>query len=159
MQSTLELSKELKIEAPHLVDLLEYWVALPRVKELPSRVDIDPQAIPALLPYCELIDVHRGPLDFEYRLIGTLIDEIATQCYTGLRLSEIPTQNPPSLMFALYEKVTQEKKPVRTILPYTGDQLGIKDVESLVLPLSREGDDVDMLLGGIALREPGEDCF
>ncbi|WP_162938061.1 PAS domain-containing protein [Kiloniella sp. EL199] len=151
--------EELNIEAPHLVELLEYWEALPRVKDLPSRADIDPQAIPSLLPYCELIDVHRNPLDFEYRLIGTLIDEIATQSYTGLRVSEIPTQNPPSLLFELYERVTHEKKPVRTILPYTGDQSGIKDVESLVLPLSCQGDKVDMLLGGIALREPDEDSF
>ncbi|WP_085900013.1 PAS domain-containing protein [Kiloniella majae] len=154
-----ELSEKLYVEASHLVELLDYWEALPRVKELPARADIDPQAIPALLPYCELIDVHRNPLDFEYRLIGTLIDEIATKCYTGLRLSEIPTQNPPSLMFALYERVAQEKKPIRTILPYIGELPGIKDVESLVLPLSCDGNEVDMLLGGIALREPDDDDF
>ncbi|KLN60463.1 hypothetical protein WH96_12110 [Kiloniella spongiae] len=98
-----ELNKKLCVEASHLVELLDYWEALPRVKKLPSRTDIDPQAIPALLPYCELINVHRDPLDFEYRLVGTLIDEISTQSYTGLRVSEILTQNPPSRMTMIFD--------------------------------------------------------
>ncbi|WP_299378046.1 PAS domain-containing protein [uncultured Kiloniella sp.] len=159
MQARSSFDNSLCLEASHLVKLFDYWQSLPRAKELPTRADIDPQAIPSLLPYCELIDVHHDPLDFEYRLVGTLIDEISTQSYTGLRISEIPTQNPPSLMFALYERVLQEKKPVRTILPYTGILPGIKDVESIVLPLSGNGDDVDMLLGGIALRAPDDDSF
>ncbi|WP_299376069.1 PAS domain-containing protein [uncultured Kiloniella sp.] len=157
MSNTPYLDKSLSIEAPHLIKLFDYWKSLPRIKELPARTDVDPLAIPSLLPYCELIDVHRNPLDFEYRLVGTLIDEITMGSYTGKRISEIPTQNPPSRMFSLYERVVQEREPVRTILPYVGDLPGIKDVESLVLPLSRDGNEVDMLLGGIALRAPDED--
>ncbi|WP_052742052.1 PAS domain-containing protein [Kiloniella litopenaei] len=159
MTATSNFDENLGLEATHLVELFRYWQSLLRVKELPARADIDPQAIPALLPYCELIDVHRDPLDFEYRLVGTLIDEIVTQSYTGLRLSEIPTQNSPSLMFSLYEQVTKEKRPVRSVLPYTGELPDIKDVESLVLPLSSNGHDVDMLLGGIALRRPDRDNY
>lgn len=151
MQS-LEVSRSLEIDSAHLIELLRYWKSLSSVGRLPGRKDIDPLNIPHILPYCELLDVYLDPLDFEYRLIGTKIDEITCGKYTGLRVSEIPTQIAPSLVYELYREVVESKKPVRTVLPYIGDQPGIVEVESLVLPLANNGHDVDMLLGGIALN-------
>ncbi len=145
-------NQTLSIDSAHLIELLAYWESVSPRGLLPGREDLDPLSIPHILPFCELIDVHRDPLDFEYRLVGTKIDEISRQNYTGLKVSEIPTQNPPSLMYELYSRVTHEKKPVRAVLPYTGNIPRISEVESLVLPLACNGRDVDMLLGGIALK-------
>ena len=139
------------LENDLLVELLHYWSkqALPGC--LPGRKDIDPLDIPHLLPFCELIDVEKDPLDFIYRLLGTKIDHITREKYTGMRVSDIPTQRAPSLIFDLYSQVAKSGKPVRAVLPYVGEKLKTKEVECLVLPLAANGQDVDMLLGGIAL--------
>ncbi|MFD2206384.1 PAS domain-containing protein [Kiloniella antarctica] len=152
MVRVLDACNPLGVDSAHLIELLRYWKSLFPVSGLPGRQNIEPLSIPHILPYCELIDVHNDPLDFEYRLIGTKIDAITRGKYTGLRVSEIPSQVAPSMIFDLYRKVVEQKEPVRTVLPYIGDEPGIVEVESLVLPLAGNGKDVDMLLGGIALN-------
>ncbi|WP_419905735.1 PAS domain-containing protein [Kiloniella sp.] len=148
----LDTYKHLEIDSAHLMELLRYWKSVSPYGGLPGRQDIDPLNIPHILPYCELLDVHFDPLDFEYRLIGTKIDAISRGKYTGLKVSEIPTQIAPSLVYELYRRAVDQKAPVRTVLPYIGDEPGIVEVECLVLPLASNGSDVDMLLGGIALN-------
>ncbi|WP_020592551.1 PAS domain-containing protein [Kiloniella laminariae] len=141
------------LESHFLTELLAYWNKQAPPGSLPGRKDIDPLDIPQLLPYCELIDVEREPLDFIYRLLGTKIDHITRGKYTGLRVSEIPDQCAPSMIFDLYSQVVSSRKPVRAVLPYVGEKIKIKEVECLVLPLASNGQDVDMLLGGVALSD------
>ncbi|MEH6630762.1 MAG: PAS domain-containing protein [Halopseudomonas aestusnigri] len=148
----IDIDKTLCIDSAHLIELLRYWKGISPSGALPGRQDVDPLNIPHILPYCELLDVLLEPLDFEYRLIGTKIDAISRGKYTGLKVSEIPTQIAPSMMYELYSGVVEQKSPVRTVLPYIGEKSGIVEVECLVLPLASNGRDVDMLLGGIALN-------
>src|SRR4051794_5327847 len=56
---------------PKTIRLYEYWLRkMPRAGLLPSRRDIDPTDIPALLDNIWLLDVVGAPRRFRFRLIG-----------------------------------------------------------------------------------------
>jgi len=74
----------------NLQDGLAYWQRIRGGRLMPSRADLDPLHIPQLLPHVMLIDVLREPLDFRFRLLGSMIDRIVARDYRGLRFSEVP---------------------------------------------------------------------
>jgi len=62
------------IEDPRLLDLLKYWCGKRAGRLAPSRQDIDPSEISALLSYIYLVDFEE-PDVFRYRIAGTEISE------------------------------------------------------------------------------------
>src|SRR3546814_5234533 len=87
---------------------------------MPSRSDINPAEIPALLPHVVLLEVLRegnmagAPLDFRYRLMGGAVEAHLTMRYTGLRMSEIPHQKPPSRLWENFSTVVETARPLIT---------------------------------------------
>ena len=124
-----------------------HWEAIRGTEPLPHRALLDPLDIAPLLPNSELIDVIDGGADFRYRLIGDEIDRISLARYTGKRLSEIPTQRPPSQIYALYRETVRRRLPVTVRLPYVGPSKLIQDVEVATLPLSTDDSAVGVLWG------------
>ena len=54
---------------PRIKALYDYWNALRRGRAMPSRADIDPIEIPALLPYIIMYDVGASG-GYTVRLVG-----------------------------------------------------------------------------------------
>lgn len=113
---------------------------------MPERADIDPGDMVPFLPNVLLIDVLRDPLDFRYRLTGTLIDDHIGRCVTGLRMSEIPHQAPPSRIWSACEYVLRERTPLNSDVPYVGPKCDYVVAEDIIMPLSSNDETVDMLL-------------
>ena len=57
--------------------LYDYWCRIAPAGRLPGRQHFDPLDIPHLLPNIWLLDVHRDPIRFWRRLVGTRIEEFA----------------------------------------------------------------------------------
>lgn len=123
----------------------DYWNQKRGSKAMPARGDIDPSEIPKILPHVFLLDVRPEPLDFRYRLIGTKMDEHMTGSYTGLWMSEIPHQKPPSRIWASCRQVVEEKRPLSSDTPYVGKHKEFLTTEDLIMPLSDDGKQVNML--------------
>lgn len=127
----------------------EYWNSKRAGRSIPARRDIDPAEITALLPHVVLIDVLRdsdfGPLDFRYRLMGGAIEANLSNRYTGLRMSEIPHQRPPSRLWSNFETVVTTRQPLITQVPYIGPHKDFLAAQDLITPLSSDGSSVDML--------------
>ncbi len=142
-QATLDLA------TPRLRDGYDYWNAKRGQRAMPSRADLDPAEIKPLLPHVILMDVLRGtafgPLDFRYRLIGTLVDDHSSGRFTGRLMSEVPHQRPPSRLWSNLEWVTTERRPKVSRVPYAGPHRDFLSVVDIVMPLSRDGGQVDML--------------
>lgn len=140
--------------SPALRQAYDYWDRLRGTRAYPTRADIDPLDIPKLLSNVALIDVLRptddGVPDFLYRLMGTTLDDICTECYGGRKVSEIPTQRPPSKLHTMLTFVLIRKEPVMARLPYTGDNPNIEAVDNFVGPLGNDGEGISMLLSVIA---------
>lgn len=137
-------------------DAWRYWQGLRNGRGMPSRADIDPSAIPRLLPHVLLIDVLRDPLDFHYRLIGTYLDERLKHRYTGRRAREFEEKGPGSKIWESLCRVVEERQPCVHQLPYTGPHDNLKSAEEVILPLSDDDRTVTMTFNVVVFIErPG----
>lgn len=153
--------EEIAVTGTVLESALAHWQALRGAHAMPRRSDLDPVEIPRrVIPYCELIEVLRDPLDFRYRLVGTEIDRISRHAYTGRRVREIPGQAPPSRMFDFLSLAVERAAPLCARLPYVGADRYVSSVENLLLPLGDDGATVDMLWSVVLVlrRDPFADA-
>ena len=122
-----------------------YWERIRGARAMPSRADIDPSQIVGILPCIFLLDVGLEPLDFRYRLIGTKMANHMNQNHTGSWMSEIEHQRPPSRIWAACERVVIRQVPLSSDTPYVGKLHEFKTAEDLIMPLSEDGETVNML--------------
>jgi hypothetical protein len=124
----------------------DYWRSLARTGKPPSRSDIDPLDIPNLMPQVILLDVQHEPWDFRFRLIGTNVVYHLSQDWTGQWMTQIPHMAPPSRIFTSCVVVASSGTPQRSEPPYVGPHQDFVTAEDTILPLSRDGDVIDMLM-------------
>ena len=135
---------------PVVKAVANYWDAKRGPRPMPARADLDPCDIPELLPNLLLIDVAHDPLDFRYRLVGTIVDYHLREPRSGQWMSAIPHQRKGSVIWATLESVVTRKVPVVSTIPYVGPHADYKLSEDIILPLSDDGDTVNMLLVAVA---------
>jgi hypothetical protein len=141
---------DLDSATPRLRLAFEYWAAKCGGRPMPSRADLEPAEIKSLLPYVILMDVLRNarpdwPLDFRYRLIGTVTDAMMNARYTWKCMSELPHQQPDSRIWQNLAHVTTTGQPHISRVPYVGPHKDFMSVVDLVMPLSADGASVNML--------------
>lgn len=129
----------------------DYWESKRRGRAMPARADLDPIEMKAFLPHIVLTDVlHHAaphlPLDFRYRLMGTAVDAHMSRRFTGLRLSELPAQQPGSQMWQNFAEVVEQRQPRFHRVPYVGPHKDFLSLIDLVLPLSDDDHTVVMLI-------------
>jgi hypothetical protein len=136
---------------PKIRQLEDYWLALrPQEDRLPGRQHIDPGDIPGLLPQLFLVDVERAPLRFKYRLVGTEYVQMMGRDLTGEYLDLVhPGFRGP--IQRQYIDTAERARPAYRKGPvmYANAQKSYLTVERLIVPLARNGVDVDMIMGVI----------
>jgi hypothetical protein len=135
--------------------LHDYWQRKrPAPGVLPGRQHIDPLDFPQLLRWIWLADVHRAPLRFKYRLIGTVHVAMFGRDYTGHWIHEVLPMTLGTSFMAGLEQVANdatiyyERSP--SYFHYASED-GSRlrrptHPERLFLPLARDGRGVDMIL-------------
>lgn len=141
--------------AGHVAAGLAYWHRIRGARRMPSRKDLDPLDIPELLPYVMLIDVLRDPLDFRFRLLGTGHDAIVASNYKGVRFSELAHLRRGNAVWDEYERVAVERTPLRSFVPYVGTDRSVRCIEHCLMPLSTDGETVDMIFVIAAVDREG----
>ena len=135
---------------PILRRLLDYWSELGDADRLPSRWQIDPAAIPQLLPYITLVDVlGREPRGFRRRLIGTHITAATGRDNTGRTFDEIYAPEVAERMAEAYSAPVDRRRPVRVLGRGTRLDRTQTRYEAVYMPLASDGERVDMVLAGI----------
>jgi len=152
--------------APSLQPLLAYWKSRSPEGRMPARADIDPLDIPRLLPFLYLVDVeylaapHLGATGtqhrFRYRLVGTGIVERNGGDPTGRYLDDFENRPFHETIVADYARCAAEKRPVAASRRFMDASGRHWPYQRLVLPLSEDGDKVNMLLGGNAFADKPE---
>jgi len=136
----------------HLRQLADYWTALRGGRVAPAKSEIDPADIAPLLPYVFFAEAIGLPPDFRFRLAGSHLRDVTGNELTGKLLDEV---FPPD--FADEVRV-RWRQAIAEVRPLVGrSKLWIKDRqhvnwESVVLPVTRHGSAIDLLLGGFAGR-------
>ena len=126
---------------------LRYWQSKWVDARLPGRHDLDPpMEVPWLLPNIVLVDVAHDPLDLRYRLVGTEVCNRVGRDYTGIRLMDLPHQRPGSRVWDSAAAVIAARRPIFSDIPYVGSDPFVRDYQDLLMPLSSDGEAVDMIL-------------
>lgn len=130
---------------------------------MPARLDLDPLDIPSLLPNLILIDVERGDepagMRFRFRLYGTDVCAIRGADLTGRYIDEPGITYLRDAAILSYKKIVAERTPVYESHPFPLNAAYpgyVGAYHRLVLPLSSDGAQVDMLLIGFYRELPAE---
>jgi hypothetical protein len=130
--------------------IFRYWRDLrPGEGLIPGRQHFDPASVPTLLPCIRLYDVHRDPWRFRYRLMGTdLVRQIGRDMTGKWFGDDVPdaqhTKSYRDLLFVAAGKGISYHRGYPVFAHAHKDHLSS---ERILLPLARNGIDVDMILG------------
>jgi hypothetical protein len=132
-----------------IVDLYRYWLSIhPARGVLPGRQHLDPVAVPKLLPWLWLIEFERDPLRFRYRLMGTEQVVALGRDGTGKWLDEVhPGFAASSALPQFVAAIERSEVGFHKGAAINARERSWMSVERLVLPMAKNGRDVDLLLG------------
>lgn len=96
-----------------------------------------------------LVDVLYAPLRFRFRLHGSRNVERLGIDLTGKETDAIPFERTRKLIWAHYEAVVAQRMPVVRRREMGIGEDRVWHYEVLTLPLSRDGETIDMLMSGL----------
>ena len=139
-------SSDFEMTAPSHKLAFAYWEEARGENPLPARSDLDLGRLSSLLPKIVLLDVHRNPLDFIYRVIGNNALQNFTRNYTGVAFSDIPGKGPGSKVFENLKSIVETGAPSGRQVPYVGPNRDFIGIASLALPLGKDHVTVDKIV-------------
>jgi hypothetical protein len=146
-----------EIRSAPLQRLYADWDSRRRGREFPARQDFDPCDLKYILGCLNLVDMLRGPLRFRYRVFGSEIARRLGIEMTGRMVDDYPQLEHRALVQRRYAETIAARRP--TVAQHDRRSLNeqLHYYESLVLPLSRDGIEIDMLMAGFTFApEPIE---
>jgi len=143
---------------PLVRQFFDYWLLIRPPGQMPGRQHLLPEAVAPMLPHVWMVDVHREPLRYRFRLCGTAMVRSLGREVTGAWVDEVQPR-----FVANPEARDRFRMVVETGCPTwrRGPSLWLRDpkhyvIESCVVPLAADGHFVDKLFGiGIAFTSTG----
>lgn len=136
---------------PELQELHALWSRLRGERRMPSRAEFDPADARSLLRHLMLIDVLAdAPTErrFQVRLHGTAQVEYLGNDWTGSFPHERTDQAAADRLCAVGDHIVASRDPwMSTGRIYFSPKRPLSDFETILLPLSDDGDRVSMILG------------
>lgn len=135
------------IAEPPLQQFWDFWDGLRGTRAMPARHDFVAEDIPpALLGRIVLFDVLRPGPRLRYRLYGAMLADWYGRDRTG-HLLPLPEETPyPDLVRALVQ-VAVDGRPMYRVDRFVGSDKRVGAMARLTLPLSADGQTIDMLIG------------
>jgi hypothetical protein len=135
------------IDDARLQEAHRYWRRMLGGRAVPRRRDLDPAAIPTLLPHVMLVEVQEGGR-YRYRLIGTENVREHGLDATGKYLDEVlPGPAYKAHVLRLYDECVRERRPVYSeslFLSPDGNRPE-RHLKVLFMPLSDDGERVNQV--------------
>ncbi len=125
--------------------MLEYWQLKCAGRKMPSRADIDPGDLRRFLPHITLVDVVPDERRFVYRLVGTSEVDLRGYDPTGRAVGDAFFASSADAALLNYETARETRAPHYVADPYQVVERYI-GTEDLFLPLSSDGENVNMIL-------------
>jgi hypothetical protein len=136
------------IAHPRLTELYDYWLARRGTNGAMKRADLEPLDLPRLLACLILSDVGEGGNTIRYRLVGTEIAAAHGFDYTGKSVEELTSGSTLDFTRQLYRTIVGGAVPVYSEGHFRWEGKEHRWTKRLHLPLSRDGDHIDMVLAG-----------
>ena len=132
-------------------EIFAYWASKRDGARLPARASIHPAQFKRHLPTVSLIDVRTHPRDYSLRLAGTGLYSVYGREITGRTLDQVYNAAAADYWRAELDKIVEQKRPGVGVHNFAWRGAGHVSILWLRLPLSTNGEDVDMILGYDAL--------
>lgn len=143
--------EESEVESPLLPEARALWDRLRGGRPMPSRRDFDPVEAPRrLLPHLILVDVAYGQTPsprFRWRLLGTHVTTAMGRDSSGRWFDEIYREREMELVVCGMGAALETRRPCFTRARAPSDERSFLLVEAVDMPLSSDGERVDMILG------------
>ena len=114
---------------------------------MPSRADIDPFELKRFLPGIILIDVVDDERRYVYRLVGTREVAMRGKDPTGKSMVQGYFASSLEEALAIPDRVVATRAPLFLHRAFTAPDGRIGDEDLVMLPLSEDGERVNMILG------------
>ena len=125
----------------------DYWQDKRGARAMPARADVDPGELRSVLPYLMLTDVLDDGCRFRYRLFGTAVAEAFGLDPTGRFVDEVMSDPKyRAFIVGLYRDIVAMKRPIYSTTRYGGHRDVEMWTQRLMMPLSSDGEAVDMVL-------------
>jgi hypothetical protein len=133
---------------PRLVALLALWNERRGERSFPARRDFTPFDFAAIgmLGHLSLVEVHREPLRFRFRLMGTLVAERAGFDATGKWLHDLAEEDYRTYVQRRFLELLEQRRPMSDFHTVQLDGRAPRTSEVLRLPFASDGETIDMLM-------------
>ena len=137
-------------EASRLQPIVAYWEQKRGSRPMPLRKDIDPLELKEHLRMIFLVDALRGD-EFRFRLLGSEIVERYGRNSTGKTVRETYCEMPDIARWCteMFQAVIDSKRPVLAQGSLRSVRKDFFSFEAIALPLSRDGEQADMIFGAV----------
>jgi hypothetical protein len=142
----------MQLTAGHLhLGLYHYWDRVRGDRPMPARADLRPEELRSLLPHLTLVETDGD--GYRYRLVGTAVAEALGRDLTGTRVgSHVKPAAYASEICRVYDLVLHGRRPIFTTGEYQNESKVVHSVCRLLLPLSADGAQVNMIVVSRASR-------
>ena len=142
-----------RLVEPNARALFAYWRSKAAPGRLPRRCDLDPLDMKCALGHLAVVEVHREPLRFRYRLHGASLAALDGFDMTGKWLDDHPMPEPRQRIHSSWSRAAERGCVIHGFRPCLAD-IRPRRYEVLVLPLAEDGQTVDKLLVFQTLVDP-----
>jgi hypothetical protein len=144
---------EAEIRDPRLKALFAYWKAKAGARRMPARKDLDPIEMKEWLGNLMLLDFPTGRfIEFRYRLEGTNIEAFYDAHRTGRGVEAMTAESERRSVLPQWESVFERGRPAYYESDILSSEGKLARQSKLLLPLSEDGEHVNMILGAIYFR-------
>ncbi len=134
------------MESGRLRFVMQFWDERRGARVAPRRADFDPWDLTPVLPLILLVDVLRNPLDFRCRLAGTKVCDIHGVEVTGRHVRDLLPKRYSEKVWQEYADLVERREPQLCAVEYTNRFDLRRRFTVLRLPLSNDGQSVDMIM-------------
>ncbi len=133
---------------PRFAWMRDYLESLAPPGKLPSRRQLDPLDLRALLPFIVLVDVHRSGTEreFRYRLMGSRHVEAIGHNFTGVTVQDASAPDYVERVLGNMNFVVDTAKAFYDRFPMPFRDREFMDSERVYFPLADDGVTVDVIM-------------
>ena len=144
---------EADVRDPRLRRLYAYWKAKAGARRMPARKDLDPLEMKEWLGNLILVEFPTGKfIEYRYRLEGTNIEQFYNARRTGRGIEAMTAESERKSVLPQWEIVFDQGRPAYYESDIWSSEGKLARQIKLLLPLSDDGEHVNMILGAIYFR-------
>jgi hypothetical protein len=140
----------LELQAAQSRRLYDDWDTRRRGRLYPARADFDPLELRYVIGNLSLLDVLRDPLRFRYRVHSTNMAQFLGFDLTGKEIEDAPSAERGAQIRDHFAVVVATGLPLARLHEWLGVNHRVLRHEALVLPLAKDGTNIDMLMSAVS---------